>query len=78
MEKLIQKLNVANKSTHRLLLKQRRGMKQAQMKTEGKQLKRERVSFSPLLNTPLEDLISNEQLYNFDDAKSYSSLFFNV
>ena len=66
MEKLCLKLNVANKSTHKLLAKQRRGMKQYEMKAAGKVLKRERVVFSPLISTPLEELVNQQLLYAYD------------
>ena len=47
--RLCDKLKVANKSQHRLFRKQRRGQKQATMKLEGKQLKRERMVSSQSL-----------------------------
>ena len=72
MEKLCQKLDVANGSHHRLMAKQRRGMCQAQKKLEGKQLKRERITFSPLLSTPLaepvKDLSKEHVVYDDPDV----------
>ena len=69
LEKLIQKLDVANKSNHRLLAKQRRGMDQHRLKQEGKKLKRERVVFNALLCTPLEELKS-QQLHQLDEENT--------
>ena len=51
MEHLCLKLQVANRSNHRLLKRQRRGMKQFEMREAGKQLKRERVTFEDKLST---------------------------
>jgi len=61
MHRLCDKLKVANKSQHRLFRKQRRGQKQATMKVEGKQLKRERMVSSQSLalsEQELQDLLA--------------------
>ena len=60
MHRLCDKLKVANKSQHRLFRKQRRGQKQATMKLEGKQLKRERMVSSQ--NLALSELELQELL----------------
>ena len=56
--KLCDKLAVANRNNHRLLQKQRRGMKQEEKRQNGDQLKRERVVFAPLLDLTAEQLIN--------------------
>ena len=70
LEKLCLKLFAANKSNHRLLLKQRRGMKQEESRQKGKALKRERVQFEPLLGMSLEELVKvNCCKYAFDEPE---------
>ena len=44
-------------------------MKQEELRGKGKQLKRERVSFEPLLGMSLEKLVNVAALYNLDDEE---------